>query len=78
MTMLQAIKWAGSKRAEGWLGRRSAVSDFQHMAGLCKDIAQALDTHRDVDANEMMARLQAKMDLAKRLPAFGGKATKTV
>lgn len=69
-TLEQMLRWAGSKAAEGWLGRRQAKADFDEMATLCKDIAEALGTHRDVDAHGMMVRLQAKLEKAQKAPCF--------
>lgn len=73
MTTIRALRWVGSKKAEGWLGRRAAVADFGHVAELAADIARALDTHRDVDANELLARLQARLATVTKAPVFGGK-----
>lgn len=73
MTISQMLKWQGSKRAEGWLGRRAARLDFAHMSELCTDIARALEAHRDIDANELLSRLQTKIDTSRKLPVFGGR-----
>lgn len=73
MTLIQALRWTGSKRAEGWLGRRTTSADFAHLAEMCTDIARALATHRDVDANALLARLETKLGAAKKTPVFGGR-----
>jgi len=76
MTTSQLLKWAGSKRAEGWLGRRATQADFRYMSEMCQDIAKALDSHRDIDANAIMARLEEKMMVARKAAVFGGKGRK--
>jgi hypothetical protein len=64
------LPWPGSKKAIGWLRRREASETFRHMAEMCSDLANALDTYNDAIAAELFARLLVKVAEAGSFPCF--------
>lgn len=64
--------WQGSKKAEGWLGRKNAVAVFRQLAELCEDAADQLDRHSDLGALNILARICVKLENIKDMPCFTG------